>query len=152
MILQRVFLGIQPCFLHIGSHNLLCESQLHFCVMISHMSKVERSVLKQTWCIRLFTNKTLKRNKLSNTWWTVHWITNSMYNRSMVNLPNGSVCWGTWCVNHTRTTGFHHCQSFPLIDDGLTLFSRRFCSSDNCYCFLWITPKLKIKQSATDLS
>ena len=39
-----------------------------------------------------------------------------------------------------------------LIDDGLTLFSTWFCSSDNCYCFLWITCKLKIKQSATDLS
>ena len=66
--------------------------------MISYMSKVEWSILKQT-CVRLFTNKTVKRNKLSNTWSTVHWIPNSMYSQSMVNLPNASICWGTWCVD-----------------------------------------------------
>ena len=34
--------------LHRESHNLLCEAQLYFFVMISHMSKVEWSILKQT--------------------------------------------------------------------------------------------------------
>ena len=88
------FLAFNHVFLHRKFHNLLCVDQLYFCVMISHML-----ILKQI-CIRLFTNKTVKRNKLSNTWSTIHWIPNSMYSWSMVNLPNVSVCWGNWCVDH----------------------------------------------------
>ena len=41
---------------------------------------------------------------------------------------------------------------FQLIDDRLTLFSRRFCSSANCYSFFWISCKLEINQSTTELS
>ena len=143
MILQRIFLGIQPCFLHRESHNLLCEGQLYFCVMISHVSKIEWSVLKQTSCERLFTSKTIKRNKLSNSWSTVHWIPNSMYSRSLVNLSNASVSWGNRCVEMQEQQVSTPVKVSQLIDDGLTLFSRCFCSSDNCYCFLWITLQAK---------
>ena len=97
--------------------------------------------------MRLFTNKTIKRNKLSNTWSTVHWIPNYKSAKCLSTLRN-PICWSC------KSSRFPLLSKFPnwLIDDGLTLFSTWFCSSDNCYCFLRITCKLKIKQSATDLS
>ena len=85
MILQRIFCGIQLCFLYRESHNLLYEGQLNFCVMISHMLKVEWSVLRQTWCVRLFANKKKDNKKKQTPKYLVDCTLNSKFNVQMVN-------------------------------------------------------------------
>ena len=63
------------------------------------------------------------------------------------------ISWSTSrCVIFQSVSTTSKGRVFQLIYDRLTLFSRRFCSSDNCYCFFWISYKLEIKQSATELS
>ena len=147
-----IFLAIQPCFyIQRISQSTTSRWIVLLCNDIAQaQSRMVDFKTIMTW--DLLQTKKIK-SKLSNTWLTPYWITISMYNWSMVNLPNAWVCWETLCVDDQQSSRFPPLsQVSQLTDDGLTLSSRRFCSSVNCFCFLWITCKLKNKQSTTHLS
>ena len=146
MILQRIFLGINPCFLHREFHNLQCEDQLYFCVMISHMSKVEWSILPKTnmMCETFHKQNNKKIQSLK------YLVGCTLYSKFSVQPVNGKSAKYLSLLRNPMDVLLIEEQQFSatamvsqLIDDGLILSNRWFCSSGNCYCFLWNTCKLK---------
>ena len=132
-MLERTFLGTKPCFFAQRiSQSTMCRSIVLLCDDITHVKSTMVNLKTNMMCETFHKQDIEKKETLE---YLVDCKLNSKFNVQPVNGKSAK-CLSLVSnrgVDDTRTVGFHHCQ---LTDDGLTLFSRRFCSSDNCYCFL----------------
>ena len=111
VILQRIFLAIEPCFYIQGISQ--SNTSRWIVLLCNDIAQAQSRMVNFKTIMMWDLTQTKKKSKLSNTWSTVCWITFSMYSWSMVNLPNASVCWETRCVDDQQNSRFPPLSKFP---------------------------------------